>query len=644
MKKNKYKNTKQKKLTGVDILTLLPLLFALCITPFIVLTKDYQTNFSQFVWFNNSELDQIDSFEYSKGVFVILTGIVAAIVLAITQYRCQNKKKPFLQAVDKRLLILIGAHALMVILSSVISKYPDLAFHGGGYGQFQTMWVLLGYSFLFLYTYMFADSDQRFRTIFICLLISTALMTSIGVAQKMGNNPLNWDWVQKLVTSKSRINGITFKEGYSDVVITFNNPNYSGTYIALVFPVALSFVMTKLTKNNVLNWIIRIVGILVSIGLIVALTGAGSSAGAIAIIASMLFAAVLLITSLFKRKTTEEEAESEQETHSPVTSKKKILTIVGCSIGVVVVLVIGGKFAYKSAFVQNTIYKFVRGNSDARNIASIVNEENNHLTVTLRNGEVLNLIANQDNNGSIYFTGSDSAQQEVSIKWKMDKAAYIPADDRFSMIELSVTKFKVDEKVYDGFRFKDAPNGISWTFMLVDGEWNYYTPFGKFMKLHEVESFGFENHQNIASRRGFIWSRSIPLMKKYWFTGVGPNAFIIAFPNDDFVGSKRVGNKTLLVDKPHNVFLQIYIQTGGISAIAYAGLWILYVCGSIRLFWRRRPDGSLEWLNFGILISMVCFAIVGLTNDTVIGVQTVYWILLGLGHALNRNIKTARYN
>nr|MBP3598632.1 O-antigen ligase family protein [Eubacterium sp.] len=639
----KQNKIKQDKCTKIDIFALLPILFALCIIPFIVLTKDYQTNFSDFIWFNTNELDQIDSFEYTKGVFVIATGIVSAILLIITQFLSYQKKKTFLQVADKRILILTGVFALMVVLSSITSKYPDLAFHGGGYGQWQSMWVLLGYSFIFLYTYMFADSDKRIRFIFVGLLISTALMTWIGVLQKMGHNPLNLDWVQKIVTSKSRVNGITFKQGYSQVIMTFNNPNYTGTYVALIFPVALSFVMTKFSKENTTNWIVRIASILISIGLIVALTGSGSSAGGIAVVAGVIFAALLLLTSLFRRKKVVEPTASKSKKVQAAKKKKQI--IIACtSAAVVVLLVIGGFSASKSTFVQNTVNKLLHGGTDTRNVASIVNQENNHLKITMRSGEVMNLIADRNAQGAIFYTAYDEDEKEVVMKWTLDKASYIPQDERFSALHISSSKFRVGEDVHEGFRLQDAANDITWIFMLIDGEWKYYTPFGKFMKLREVESFGFEDYQNIANRRGFIWSRTIPLMKKYWFTGVGPNAFIIAFPNDDFVGSKRVGNNTTLVDKPHNAFLQIFIQTGGISAVAYVGLWILYVCGSIRLYWRRRPDGTLEWLNFGVLTGMVCFAITGITNDTVIGVQNIYWILLALGHALNRSIKTARNN
>ena len=129
-------------------------------------------------------------------------------------------------------------------------------------------------------------------------------------------------------------------------------------------------------------------------------------------------------------------------------------------------------------------------------------------------------------------------------------------------------------------------------------------------------------------------------MKDYWFKGIGPNAFIIAFPNDDFVGSKRVGDTTTLVDKPHNAFLQIYIQTGGISALAYGGLWILYMIGGIRIFWRKKQYRNIDMIGLGLLVGIFAFAVSGITNDTIIGTQVIYWTLLGTGYAVNRIIRS----
>lgn len=623
------KATKNPDTTKKDIQALLPVLIALCIIPLVVLTKDYQTEFTKFVWFNNTEIDQIDSFEYTKGIFVIIMGAVAALVIIFHEYAQLQKKKRLFENADIKVCILWAVYIVMVTLSSVFSEHANLAFTGGGYGQWQTLWVLLGYTMLFMYAYTFINSEARGLLTLKFMMITTGIMALLGVLQTLGHNPLGWSWLQKIITSQSTSDGIDFKEGVSNVILTFNNPNYVGPYIALVLPAVVAFITIRASEDKTKRIACRIAGALIAAGLVMSLIGASSSAGMIAVVAGVVFAGILLLSGLFSREKSEENEENKKE-------KSHTKSIIICAAAVVV-LAGAGFFLAKSSLMETTVNKILQGSEDTRNIASIVNKKE-ELRVTLRNDTKFTLVPKTDDAGNVSFTAYDADKKPIEVTYQGDQGYYTLADERFQMITLAGSKFSLENNVYPGFKFNDAPNSISWTFMYVDGQWKYYTPFGKLMKLHEVESFGFKNYQNIANRRGFIWSRTIPLMKDYWLTGIGPNAFIIAFPNDDFVGSKRVGDTSTLVDKPHNAFLQTYIQTGGISAIAYAGLWIVYLFGGIRLFWRKKHYSDLEKTGLGLLVGIFSFAVAGITNDTVIGTQNIYWILLGAGYAINRTI------
>lgn len=608
------------------------MLIALCLIPFVILTKDYQTEFSEFVWFNMTEIAQIDSFEHAKSICVVVMGVSAAIVILISEWLNYKQKKRLFENCDVKILVLCAVYFIMVIISAVCSSYPNLAFTGGGYGQWQTMWVLLANVLLFLYAYRFVDSENQVSVVIKCLMVTVGLLALIGVMQTTGHNPLSWDWVQKIITSKSDVNGITFKEGISNVIITFSNPNYVGPFVALVIPIVAAFVAIRASKENGRAMACRIAGIAIIIGLIISLFGSSSSAGAIAVMTGAAAAVILILVNAL----TKEAGEREREEGSG--KRRKTGVIIGAAVAFVLVAGIG---VSRTAFFKNTVNKVLQGSEDTRNIASIVNSDKG-LEVTLRNGEEFVLTPTYAEGQNVSFQAYDADQKEIPVEWSAQNSRFVLKDERFQMVTLGVANFNVDNQVYPGFRFYDTPNQIEWIFMYKDNDWQYYTPFGKFTKLHEVESFGFKDYQNIANRRGFIWSRTIPLMKTYWFKGIGPNAFIIAFPNDDFVGSKRVGGNTTLVDKPHNAFLQIYIQTGGISAIAYAGLWILYICGSVRLFWRRKHFTDTEKIGFGLMIGIFSFAVAGLTNDTVVGSQNMYWILLGTGFAINRVIQKNR--
>ncbi len=633
------KTIQEENSTKKDIQALLPILIALCLIPLVILTKDYRTEFSKFSWFNNTELNQIDSFEYAKGILVIIMGAIAATVIGFSEYGKIQKKKRLFEHADLKVIILLAVYLIMVIISSLFSEHSNLVFHGGGYGQWQTMWVLLGYGMLFLYAYLFINSEKRGLLTIKFLMITTGILSLMGVLQTMGHNPLSWKWVQNIITSQSSVEGIDFKEGVSNVILSFNNPNYVGPYIALILPISAAFIFLQVFDDKRKDNAAKIAGALILIGLVNTLIGSSSSAGIISVLAGGILALVLILSGIFwgKQPETEEKTDFDEQPHK----KSKRGLIMGLIIGLcsIAVLITVGIFSFRSSLFQNTINKLLEGGNDTRNVASIVNNKADELDITLRNDTRFTLAPKVDANGQFTITAYDDSKKPINIQQTSEQGIYTLSDERFSMITLAVNNFSIEDQVYSGFKINDAPNRISWTFVFKDGKWRYYTPFGKFTRLHKVESFGFKNYQNIANRRGFIWSRTIPLMKDYWFKGIGPNAFIIAFPNDDFVGSKRVDDTTTLVDKPHNAFLQIYIQTGGISALAYGGLWILYMIGGIRIFWRKKQYRNIDMIGLGLLVGIFAFAVSGITNDTIIGTQVIYWTLLGTGYAVNRIIR-----
>lgn len=633
------KTIQEENTTTKDIQALLPVLIALCLIPLVILTKDYQTEFSKFSWFNNTELSQIDSFEYAKGILVIIMGAIAAAVIGFSEYGKMQKRKRLFEHADLKVIVLLAVYLIMVIISSVFSEHSNLVFHGGGYGQWQTMWVLLGYGMLFMYAYLFINSEQRGLLTIKFLMITTGILAVMGILQTLGHNPLSWKWVQNIITSQSNVEGIDFKEGVSNVILTFNNPNYVGPYIALILPISAAFIFLQVFDDKRKDNAAKIAGALILIGLVNTLIGSSSSAGIISVLAGGILALVLILSGIFwgKQPETEEKSDFDEQPHK----KSKRGLIMGLIIGLcsIAVLITVGIFSFRSSLFQNTINKLLEGGNDTRNVASIVNNKADELDITLRNDTRFTLAPKVDANGQFTITAYDDSKKPINIQQTSEQGIYTLSDERFSMITLAVNNFSIEDQVYSGFKINDAPNRISWTFVFKDGKWRYYTPFGKFTRLHKVESFGFKNYQNIANRRGFIWSRTIPLMKDYWFKGIGPNAFIIAFPNDDFVGSKRVDDTTTLVDKPHNAFLQIYIQTGGISALAYGGLWILYMIGGIRIFWRKKQYRNIDMIGLGLLVGIFSFAVSGITNDTIIGTQVIYWTLLGTGYAVNRIIR-----
>lgn len=51
----------------------------------------------------------------------------------------------------------------------------------------------------------------------------------------------------------------------------------------------------------------------------------------------------------------------------------------------------------------------------------------------------------------------------------------------------------------------------------------------------------FKGHERSLSGRGYIWGRTIPLLKKFLLWGSGPDTFTVKFPQTDYVMKVNTG-------------------------------------------------------------------------------------------------------
>ncbi len=156
--------------------------------------------------------------------------------------------------------------------------------------------------------------------------------------------------------------------------------------------------------------------------------------------------------------------------------------------------------------------------------------------------------------------------------------------------------------------------------------------------LSNVERFGFEGKYEFASGRGYIWSCTIPLLKKALFLGVGQDNLVYEYPNSDYVGKVYAGFEHLFVTKPHNMFLGIWVQQGLLALLAFLFLYALFMIRAIRLCYGKHKVASSPGFNAKGVVIMTAvgtsaYMVAGLANDTVVGVAHLYWILLGIGYA-----------
>ena len=161
---------------------------------------------------------------------------------------------------------------------------------------------------------------------------------------------------------------------------------------------------------------------------------------------------------------------------------------------------------------------------------------------------------------------------------------------------------------------------------------NYY---GRPTKLYTSETFDSPVFDLLGgfSGRGYIWSKSIPILKDTLILGSGPDTYSFMFPQYDYVSLIQNGWEKMLITKPHSMYLQTGIQTGVLSLIAYLIFNGWYVIRSMKLYFKKKLDTFTEQCGAAIFVAVISFLIAGLVNDSTVGTSIVYWTLLGIGFA-----------
>lgn len=130
-----------------------------------------------------------------------------------------------------------------------------------------------------------------------------------------------------------------------------------------------------------------------------------------------------------------------------------------------------------------------------------------------------------------------------------------------------------------------------------------------------------------GSGRGYIWSRTMPLLKDYLFIGSGADTYFMLFPHDDYAGKYSTMTRLdIIFDKPHSIYFQMIQGTGGVSLIAFLviiGIYISQVIKSNRE--EKKPVSS------AIAAGVIGFLIAGMFNDSSVCTMPIFYGMLGMG-------------
>lgn len=135
---------------------------------------------------------------------------------------------------------------------------------------------------------------------------------------------------------------------------------------------------------------------------------------------------------------------------------------------------------------------------------------------------------------------------------------------------------------------------------------------------------------SVGSGRLYIWEKTIELAKNRPILGYGMDTFAYIFPQDDPNKISGLSSDSIIVDKPHNLYLG-YIIGGGIITLLGV-ISIILISYKYLLAWiiRAKFNSSSDGILVAMFIACTAFFLQGMFNDSIIGTSPIAWILFGV--------------
>lgn len=578
---------------------MIPLALWFVIIPLVVKVKFYANPLAEYPWYS-SESSLADFFLYYKSILITITG---ALMIAMLVWQiCQMRRKDTLLNANTRIFIPIIIYLALAILSSVFSKYGYFCTHGMP-DQFETIWNLIAYVVALFYCYYVVVYHDTDKPIFWLVVVGAALVGAICVLQYLKVD------IYRMIYAGDGYT-FTFEEG--TVYGPFYNTNYVGFYSLLFVPL---FLLLCICYKE---WKVRIISGVLTCALLISMIGAESITAVIVMAGVIAFAIIFVL--LKNVKTT------------------KLLWIP------LVVILIGG-IGFCIVAIPRVGAYLKATNTEKTNLENIYTNDDN-VEIDYKGEKLFVQMIQSDDVIAVVLR--DQNQSEVSCEYVDDDQGYYYTitDERFSGILVTPVLISEDPAIYGFTVFVDDK---SWCFtnqLTDDGTYYYYTDLGKLTKLNtDTISADFRplvNKSFLASGRGYIWNKTIPLLKDYIFLGSGADTYALVYPNGDFVDKYNNAYDNMVITKPHNMYLQIAVQSGVLSLICFLVFYLWYFISSLRIYFKQRLDHPLAITGFAIMLGTMGYMASGLFNDSTVTITPLYWALLGIGIGINQRIKAAK--
>lgn len=610
----------EKKFDAVSFAVFFPAIIALAVIPVLMRVTCVITDLKQtYDIFGGTEKEDgyylIDVFSQCKAYAAVVAAIA---MIAVAVGGCMF----IFRHADKRNLFIVGASGVylaMALISACLSKYPSIAFNGE-YDRAEGFYTTACYMIMLLFSMYVFRKEQNFRPAIYALFFCVAINAVLGVFQFTGNSLMNNDWFNAVITDPAYRGEIVAKENYGRTVYgALYHYNYVGSFAGMLVPLFTTLAIFDKKLG------FRICCAVADLLCLFMLFGSTARSGVVAVAAAAVVGIIVFAKVIAK--------------HWKISLS---------AVAAAAVVLVGANAAMDGALLKRVpsiftdVIEFIMPAKEGETLFDNVPVKE---IKELSNGDLV-FVAQTDelrisfDTAELTYRMYDKSGAEVPYVRAEDGKCTIK-DERYTGIELELYSSEETLNMYQDFLFFTMPGNKNESLLFrLMGEKSIRhinANTGTREPIVNAEAIGFEGKEKVGSARGYIWSRTFPLLKKCLAVGYGADTFAYFFPQTDYLAKFYCydGNFYMTVDKVHDLYLQQFFSHGLIALIAMLFIFVWYLVDCFRLYALRKEYRTEQIFGASVMLAVVGYLAAGFFNDSVVSVAPIFWILLGIGFALN---------
>lgn len=597
---NKRKSNKRLK----DILYFFPIIFIIIIVPLITRGKVIKLPLEEADFWRGGII-HFDFSSYYKSIF-----LTAATSVAVISFICLRLNNKISIQKEKKYYIPMIVYSTFVILSTILSQNKHVATIGF-IEMYQGVYVLLSYIILTFLLINYVNEEKDIKIIaysFVVIVIAEGL---IGVGEYFGLDFFQTSLGKWLITP-ANMKGLELKftSGKHSIFGTLYNSNFVGSFGALVLPLSTALCLSVSDKKR------SIIFGVTAIFAFATWLGCNSRAGYLGISVAFLIG-IIVYRKVIKLQ------------------YKKVIFLFSCFIVISITFNtlssgrVFNQFVKLNPVTEAEIIEHIQDSQVVR--FKELSVKKNTFTIRTEKETLIGIVDNME----LRFEDELGNHLDTNI----NNDGYISFNDEKYKEYLFLIQPENSSQIHSKIYNRD------WDLYITPDEQNIKVLSFNDKLTEPIEAPRikfFDGKETFASNRGYIWSRTIPMLKNTIMVGYGPDNFPMVFPHEDYIGKFNIGNNYfshLVVDKPHNLYLQIAINTGVVSLLSLLVIWGIYLIDCISIYIKGNIHSFSEYIGCAIFLSITAYLVAGLFNDSIVSVAPLFWILLGLGISTNRIIR-----